>query len=211
MVSNFIYLRSIDHRRLAVYYKCTKTERGLRIKAMGRAMCTYMALKQKSQMDIRRHAPTIQLRALLIAFLWVCSPATASTIFVFPITTLALPFYNAQSYGWLPDGTDHSTQALALLSAVSAAGGGTIYFPPAGNASCYRADSQLLIPQTAQNKGNGSQPVQANFRLTGGGGGAEWAPVSPYSGPGATCLISGISPGHAEHQNPETRAWHSGH
>ena len=75
--------------------------------------------------------------------------------------------FNAQAYGWLPDGTDRSAQALALLTAVSNAGGGTIYFPP--STGKYRADSQLVIPN------NGTVPSdQKNIRLMGAGGGKTW-------------------------------------
>jgi hypothetical protein len=75
--------------------------------------------------------------------------------------------FNAQSYGWLPDGTDRSTQALALLTTVKNAGGGTIYFPPSSTA--YRADSQLLIPNDSA-----TQPSQVDITLMGSGGGHNW-------------------------------------
>jgi hypothetical protein len=75
--------------------------------------------------------------------------------------------FNAQQYGWIPDDTDRSTAALALLSAVSTAGGGTIYFPAA--TSAYRADSQLFIPNNSA-----SVPSQVNIRLTGAGGGSTF-------------------------------------
>ena len=61
-----------------------------------------------------------------------------------PIIDAGGQVFNVQAYGWLPDGTDHSTQALALLAKIYNAGGGTLYFPPA--VSAYRADSQLLFP-----------------------------------------------------------------
>jgi hypothetical protein len=95
------------------------------------------------------------------------SVAMAGTITSFPISTLPMPFYNAQSYGWLPDTTDRSTQMLAMLAAIcpSGVGGGTIYFPPS-SAGRYRADSQMLIPNTGA-----TLPTQCNLRLTGGGGG----------------------------------------
>jgi hypothetical protein len=76
--------------------------------------------------------------------------------------------FNAQVYGWLPDGTDRSTQALALLTTVKNAGGGTIYFPP--SATAYRADSQLMIP----NNGGSPQPDQVNIRLSGAASGGSW-------------------------------------
>src|SRR4029077_12827546 len=67
-----------------------------------------------------------------------------------------------------------------LLSTVSAAGGGTIYFPPCS--SKYRADSQLLIPNNSA-----SQPSQVNIRLTGGGGGQIWG------GPGSAGALTSIN------------------
>lgn len=84
------------------------------------------------------------------------------------VDTISGMFFNAQEYGWLPDGTDRSIQALFLLSVVSAAGGGTIYFPP--STGQYRADSQLFIP----NDSASPQPHQVNIRFTGAGGGANW-------------------------------------
>lgn len=80
--------------------------------------------------------------------------------------------FNAQAYGWLPDNTDRSAQALALLALVSAAGGGTIYFP--SSTGMYRADSQLFIT----NDGASPQPNQKNFRFTGAGGGHAWYGVN---------------------------------
>lgn len=85
--------------------------------------------------------------------------------------------YNAQSYGWLPDSTDRSTQALALLTTVYNAGGGTIYFPPSSGK--YRADSQLLLP----NDGNTTSPQQKNIKLVGGGSAKNW-----NTGTGAVAL-----------------------
>lgn len=52
----------------------------------------------------------------------------ASTAFVLSNTSQTV--YSASQNGWLCDSSDHSTQALALLSTVSAAGGGEIFFPP---------------------------------------------------------------------------------
>lgn len=83
------------------------------------------------------------------------------------IRKFASTYYNVQDYGWLPDSTDHSVEALALLATVSAAGGGTLFFP--ASTGKYRADSQLFIPND-----NASIPTQANFRFTGAGGGALW-------------------------------------
>lgn len=80
---------------------------------------------------------------------------------------LNLGTYNVQDYGWLPDGTDRSTQALALLATVAAAGGGTLFFP--GSTGTYRADSQLLIPNNSA-----TVPEQTNIRFTGAGGGQMW-------------------------------------
>lgn len=88
--------------------------------------------------------------------------------------------YNVQDFGWLPDGTDHSTQALAILTAIDAAGGGTIYFPP--STGVYRADSQLLIPNNAA-----SIPDQVNIRFTGAGGGTNWG-NGPRTSVGASVL-----------------------
>jgi hypothetical protein len=79
--------------------------------------------------------------------------------------------FNAQAYGWLPDGTNRSTQALALLTAMYNANGGTLWFP--GSSGAYRCDSQLLIP----NDGGSPQPKQPNIRFSGSGGGQNW-----YSG-----------------------------
>jgi hypothetical protein len=79
--------------------------------------------------------------------------------------------YVASAYGWACDGTDQSTAALALLSVVSGAGGGTIYFNAC--TTPYRADSQLFIPNNS-----GTVPTQVNIRFTGAGGGANW-----YAGP----------------------------
>lgn len=76
--------------------------------------------------------------------------------------------FNVLFYGWLPDGTDHSTEALALLTLVSSLGGGTIYFPP--SSGTYRADSQLFIPNDSATP----QPNQVNIRFTGAGGGGAW-------------------------------------
>lgn len=79
--------------------------------------------------------------------------------------------FNVQVYGWLPDGTDHSAQALAMLAAICPSGvgaGGTIYFPP--STGKYRADSQLFIP----NDGASPQPHQCNLKFEGAGGGGNW-------------------------------------
>lgn len=89
-----------------------------------------------------------------------------------PLSTVAIndkggQVFNAISYGWVCNGTDQSVAALALLATVSAAGGGTIYFPKC--TSTYRADSQLLIPNDAM-----SIPNQVNIRMTGAGGGQIW-------------------------------------
>lgn len=99
-------------------------------------------------------------------FTSVKQPASALATFI----GSAIPalVFNAQEHGWLPDGTDRSAQALALLTAVDAAGGGTIYFP--ASAGVYRADSQLLIP----NNLIAPQAAQHNVRLSGAGGGANW-------------------------------------
>jgi len=71
--------------------------------------------------------------------------------------------FNAQQYGWLPDGTDRSAEALALLATVYAPGGGTILFPQ--STGFYRADSQLQIPHDGA-----SVPAQPNIRMVGQGG-----------------------------------------
>lgn len=76
--------------------------------------------------------------------------------------------FNAQSYGWLPDSTDHSVEALALLTTVYNAGGGTIYFPPA--TGTYRCDSQLFIP----NDSASPQPNQPSMQLLGAGANKQW-------------------------------------
>lgn len=93
-----------------------------------------------------------------------------------PLSTVAIndkggQVFNAVSYGWVCNGTDQSTAALALLTTVNAAGGGTIYFPKC--TSTYRADSQLLIPNDAM-----SIPNQVNIRMTGAGGGQIWGDVA---------------------------------
>lgn len=79
--------------------------------------------------------------------------------------------YNAQNFGWIPDSTDRSAEALDMLATICPAGlgaGGTIYFPPA--IKKYRADSQLFIP----NDGASPQPHQCNLKFEGAGGGANW-------------------------------------
>lgn len=96
-----------------------------------------------------------------------------------PVCGGGQPIYNVQDYGWLCDGTDRSVQALALLTTVSNAGGGTIYFPPCTNT--YRADSQLLIPNSPAG-GTAPNPKQVNIKFTGGGGGQNWY-ASAYSDP----------------------------
>lgn len=82
-------------------------------------------------------------------------------------TSLVGQFFDAQAHGWVADNTDHSTEALALLTTVKDAGGGVIYFRPSLNK--YRADSQLLIP----NDGAG-QPSQVDITLMGAGAGHNW-------------------------------------
>jgi hypothetical protein len=76
--------------------------------------------------------------------------------------------FNAQEYGWLPDGTNRSAQALDLLAKAYDAGGGTIFFPP--SIGRYRCDAQLLLP----NNGASPQPQQPNVRFAGAGGGSNW-------------------------------------
>lgn len=76
--------------------------------------------------------------------------------------------FNAQAYGWLPDGTDHSVEMLSLLDDLYVAGGGDVYFPSATGR--YRADSQMLLP----NNGASPQSAQPNVRLFGSGGGPNW-------------------------------------
>lgn len=98
------------------------------------------------------------------------------------LATSTLPFYDAKAYGWLPDGTDQSTAALALLTTVYNAGGGTIYFAP--STTPYRCDSQLLIPNT----GGSSAATQVDIRLTGAGGGPHWE-----NGSGRSNLQQGAS------------------
>jgi len=92
--------------------------------------------------------------------------------------------YDAQDHGWLPDGTDHSAAAIALLALAAAGGGGTIYFRP--STGRYRADSQLIIPTF----GSGGQASQKNIRLTGAGGGANWYAIlgNPDPAPNAAIL-----------------------
>lgn len=98
-------------------------------------------------------------------------------------------FVNAQDNGWLPDGTNRSTEALALLALVAAAGGGTIFFP--ASTGTYRADSQLMIP----NNGGSPQPDQVNIRLLGEGSGGSWYGVGAsvldlrYQGTGLNAKI----------------------
>lgn len=62
--------------------------------------------------------------------------------------------YSAPAFGWLCDGMDHSTQALALLAIVSMAGGGTISFPanPALNVSSgtYNSSTGVVTLTMAQ-------------------------------------------------------------
>src|SRR6266699_1862723 len=89
------------------------------------------------------------------------------TINAFPIPTINAAEFNPQSYGWLPDGINHSTEMQALLNAVVAAGGGTIRFPAA--AGRYRCDAQLFIPNDAT-----ATPNQVNIRIVGSGGGPIW-------------------------------------
>lgn len=86
--------------------------------------------------------------------------------------------YNVQQYGWLPDDTDRSTQALALLTTIYNAGGGTLFFPAA--TGTYRADSQLLIP----NNGGNPYPTQVALRFTAPGSAKGWG-----SPPGATSTL----------------------
>lgn len=80
----------------------------------------------------------------------------------------SLPVFNAQEYGWIPDGTDRTSSATNLLRLVSSAGGGTIFFPPSTLA--YRADGQLVIP----NNGGSPQATQVNIRMSGSAGGINW-------------------------------------
>jgi hypothetical protein len=76
--------------------------------------------------------------------------------------------FNAQAYNWLPDGTDHSTEMLALLADVYSAGGGEIFFPP--TIGMYRADSQMFIP----NNGVTPQSKQPSITLLGAAPGPNW-------------------------------------
>lgn len=91
-------------------------------------------------------------------------------------------FFNARDYGWIPDGTDRSVAALALLDTVEAAGGGTIFFPPSTLA--YRADSQLRIPDDS----DPTQPHQVNFAFVGAGSGPNWY-ANPTQEVGPQCSI----------------------
>ena len=78
--------------------------------------------------------------------------------------------FNAQSYGWLPDTTDRTTQAQALLNTVcpsGVGGGGTIYFPPSTSGGTYRADGQLTLPIDANS-------ITCKIRFEGAGGGPQW-------------------------------------
>lgn len=85
------------------------------------------------------------------------------------VTGISLPrVWNAQEYGWTPDSTDRTSAATNLLQIVYAAGGGTIYFPPA--AGNYRADGQLVIP----NDGASPKPLQADILLLGAASGPNW-------------------------------------
>lgn len=106
----------------------------------------------------------IRVITIFLVFIAVAAPSFVPSFYVLGLRQS----YNAQDYGWACNGTDRSTEALALLTAVASSGGGTIFFPPC--ASTYRADSQLFIP----NNGASPRPYQTNIRLTGGGGGLNW-------------------------------------
>lgn len=76
-------------------------------------------------------------------------------------------FSSALSYGCIGDGaTNNDTCLTAALTALNAAGGGTLYFP----CGVYRINSQIVIPNSA----GSPSPTQTNIRLTGAGGGPNW-------------------------------------
>lgn len=60
---------------------------------------------------------------------------------------------SATSYGWLCDSTDHSAAAIALLGTVTAAGGGTVYFPPCPMVSFTGSISGTTLTVSAVNIG----------------------------------------------------------
>lgn len=107
----------------------------------------------------------------------------------------ALPssFYIASDpkYGWTCDSNDHSTQALALLSTVSNAGGGTIFFPPCQQAMFTGSISGTTLTVTAIQSGtikpgmmlmaNGLNRliIRITAAVTGGGGAGTYTVDTP--------------------------------
>ena len=71
--------------------------------------------------------------------------------------------YNAALYGVVANGSDESTDFLALLDIVHDAGGGTIHLNPGTT----RINSQVLLPNDGSNNQN-------NIRITCSGGGGVW-------------------------------------
>jgi len=113
------------------------------------------------------------------------APASNASVSVtYSIVTNALGYrpptnrFEAVDY-WTPDGTDHSAGMSNLLSAVYAAGGGTIHF--AASPTAYRADSMMFIP----NSGGSPQATNVNIRMYGDGGGQNWYHLNS---PGASIL-----------------------
>lgn len=127
--------------------------------------------------------------------------STPPTVIITALNNDLAPVFNVQGYGWYPDGTDHSTEMLAILVAMDAAGGGTMFFP--ASAGTYRADSQMFIPNDGGVGGN--QPTQKNFRITGSGGGANLTVGPQTAGYGTTVnasvldlRFSGVGDGNAK-------------
>ncbi len=152
--------------------------------ASGGAVTAKMVIEGSGDVGIGDSSPETKLE--------VVGTASAS-IFFGSVQDHGGQVFNAQAYGWLPDGTDHSVEALALLAVVNSAGGGTIYFPP--STGTYRADSQLLL----LNDGTSPMPSQVSIQLTGAGSGkrfsSDHAPVTidlRYQGTGGKITSLGL-------------------
>lgn len=119
------------------------------------------------------------LRSVLFAVALVASsiPAMAvPPVLNGDVITPTMPTFNVKWYGAKGDGTTDDTAAINnAISAVSAAGGGTVYFPRPSVK--YLMLGAMVIPYA------GTQPTQKPIRLTGDGGtqNGYWA-SSPING-----------------------------
>lgn len=106
-------------------------------------------------------------RIILLLAVIACAARVASAQDYYPAAGGASgtsTVYDVTQFGITCDGTDQGTALTTLLATVSAAGGGTIFFPAC--TSTYRFDSQILIP----NDSGSPQPRQSTLRFTGEGG-----------------------------------------